>query len=604
MPRDKFTINYPKAIENFMKEQDLPNWYRGLSKFQLEAASDLHLNLKDDMQQETTHRTRDCLLKLGLDPPVSSKQIHLIMKLSKGQDLAFLWFLMDIYYKGACKDCAHPVDVYNVNEQICLSAIAHLDLIPTLRELDMRLPKQPSQKNKQSKKDVKKIITKQNKNISPYRQKLVRPKEQKIKPYHKGKNIVPNFSEYISYSDIYYQVPNEKNRWYANYTFNPGRRFLNHIMNEVIDQIFDTLSNGCDLNELLNTKYKNVMCLRHRGASAKNDFAKAQEMFRKKEALMAQCDPSAGRKEQSRKRINRDLSKEVDAMRQMNPACEKKPNLPIPNVKLNPSSVKDVDSPTFSFYFKAPTSNAPYAFNFPMIFKDLQSNRKLITQCINKAINMDCDIDLNVAIQMVCKEMWYKTVNDVRKAKALEEQKKAKNKKDPKAPHTFDDLDYYDPRDAALMGDMLKTTIDEIRSNPKFVLASLPDVHKFPILKEWIRVKYGFSYTPEEIAESVKKSHIVFTKMHKVTFKKPNTPRVQDFSLQQVITYACQPQLREKAGKVYNQYTHDVKYIIMDMARIFWEAMKPYQCTMGPPRETFFAYAPGNMANIFTFRPN
>lgn len=602
----KFVINYPPAIEKFMKEQDLPKWYRGLSTFQLEAASSLHVNLRDDMQQETTHRTLNCLMRLGLEPPVNSRRIKLVMKLSQGQDLAFLWFLMDLYYKNACNHCTHPVDVYNVNEQICFSAIAHLDLITTLREMDSHLPMQPYQnRGEKPKKEAKPI--KPMKNItSPYLQKQVRPKREKPISYYKGKNIVPNFSEYSIYSDLYYQVPNEKNRWYTTYNFQQGKRFMNQIINQAFDEIFNCLASGYDLDYLIRTKYENAFCIVHRGDDYKKALKRAQEIVRIKENLTAHLDVAAGRVEQSKKRVTREVLKEADAINTQREGCKKKerPPIKITRQPLPPSYVKNAQSPTLPFYFKAPTDHTTYSFNFPMIFRDLISNPKSIKCCINKAMHVDCDVDEDQAVQMMCKEMWYKVVSDKKKTMSAEKKNQVKKAAPSTPSYNFERLSYYDPRDSNLMDEMLQESIRNMRKNNTFVLASLPDVHKLPILREWIRVRYGFSYTPAEIAQSVTQSKMVLWNMSKVTFKKPFTPAISDFSLKQIINFACQPLLREKASKVYGQYSHDVKFIIMDMARIFWEAMKPYQCSMGPPRDTFFAYAPGNMGNIFMFRPS
>lgn len=600
---NKFEIIYHHTIQEFMKEQDLPKWYRGLSKFQLEAASSLHVNLRDDMEQDTTHRTQQCLMRLGLEPAINNKKIKLVMKLSKGQDLAFLWFLMDIYYKNACDNCSHPVYVYNVNEQICFSAIAHLDLITTLREMDTHLPRQPYQYHEQLIKEPKPIKPTKN-TISPYQQKLVRPKQKKPIAYFQGKPIVPNFKEYSVYSKAYYIVPNETNRWYITYKFQHGKRFLNQIVNDAVDEIFRCLSTGCTLNYLLTTKYKNAFCLVHKGDGERKALQRAKEIVRIKENLTAYLDVSAGGVEQSKKRVTRELFQEADDINKKRGGCQRKVRPSNPTSKQSPpaSYVKNFNSPTHPFYFKGPTDHSPYSFNFHMIFRELISNRKSMNYCINKAMNMDCDIDEDQAVKMVCKEMWYKAMNETKKTLAAE--KKKQMQKAARTTYHFKSLSYYDPRDSNLMDEMLQECIRNMRKNNKFVLASLPDVHKLPILREWIRARYGFSYTPAEIALSVKQSKMVFANMKKVTFKKPFSPAIIDFSLEPIITFACQPLLREKAAKVYGRYSHDVKFIIMDMARIFWEAMKPYQCPLGPPRDTFFAYAPGYMSGIFMFRPS
>lgn len=54
---------------------------------------------------------------------------------------------------------------------------------------------------------------------------------------------------------------------------------------------------------------------------------------------------------------------------------------------------------------------------------------------------------------------------------------------------------YYDPNNDELMERMLKDAIDYLRKDPQYVLLSLPGVHRLPILKEWIRLRYGKVYS-------------------------------------------------------------------------------------------------------------
>lgn len=222
---DKFKIELAK----FLKDKDVPQWYRAFSTFQLNAADQLMTAIRDDVEQDTAHRVRYCLSVLGLQPLLNNKNLKLIMQLSGGNDLAFLWFLMEFHYKTPTPNG----NEYSLNEQLILSAIAHLDMITTLRGLDGLLPCGHKSKRtiakynaniKVNNKKPKPIRIVEQGKLKPYFQRLERPKQ--IKATHKLKrpDYKVRFRTYEKYKDASYEPPNEKNRWFAMYTMKESVR--------------------------------------------------------------------------------------------------------------------------------------------------------------------------------------------------------------------------------------------------------------------------------------------------------------------------------------------------------------------------------------------
>lgn len=242
-------------VDKYMRSIDVPDWYRGLSSFQYRAARNLLYAIRDDLEQDTSHRVREILNTIGLRPPLSKKNVRFVMKLSRGNDLAFLWFLKDLYYTT-------QEPGYNTNEQLILSCIAYLDLIFTIRGLDNLLPTGQPPKKTPPKRKMSKIVidrlsrrklqysrllprklTKQTGSFNkqyklPYleRQRRPRPFGKSLTAYPPENVIQLKFLEV--FKDPNYVIPNESSRWFSNYEPNEGRKTANSLVNQSLDEIF------------------------------------------------------------------------------------------------------------------------------------------------------------------------------------------------------------------------------------------------------------------------------------------------------------------------------------------------------------------------------
>ncbi|KAH8358577.1 hypothetical protein KR093_001103, partial [Drosophila rubida] len=110
-------------------------WYRGLSDVQMEALKTLQVNLNDDHLQGTGYRVHYVLGRLGLHPVPPKCGIRKLIEMSRANEMAFLWFLMETYYISENHD-----EIYGSNEQLIMSSIFWLDFYPTLYALDHVLP--------------------------------------------------------------------------------------------------------------------------------------------------------------------------------------------------------------------------------------------------------------------------------------------------------------------------------------------------------------------------------------------------------------------------------------------------------------------------------
>lgn len=127
------------VVDNFCDskywENDYPKWYQEINSLQLKAANKLSESLNCDARQNRTRRTENCLQQIGLWPLAPALIIKKLMKISRCNDLTFLWFLMESFYK----DSDHNYEsehIYNINEQLIMTCIAYLDLTMTLKGLE------------------------------------------------------------------------------------------------------------------------------------------------------------------------------------------------------------------------------------------------------------------------------------------------------------------------------------------------------------------------------------------------------------------------------------------------------------------------------------
>lgn len=75
-----------------------PKWYQELSDRQIKGLDLLYDAVRNDYDLRESHRVFFVLKNIGLHPVPSHSLIRRSLILSQGHELAFLWFLTDIWY--------------------------------------------------------------------------------------------------------------------------------------------------------------------------------------------------------------------------------------------------------------------------------------------------------------------------------------------------------------------------------------------------------------------------------------------------------------------------------------------------------------------------
>ncbi|EDV53004.1 uncharacterized protein LOC6554962 [Drosophila erecta] len=263
-------LEHLSPVKGYKVDERGVSWYRGLSQSQMAAANGLFDILRENMDKKTTSNVAKLMVKLGLHPNPPWKTLHTVIKLSRGNDLAFLWFLMEMCYKTP-----NHGETYSVNEQIIMTAIFRLDLCPTLRELDRWLPLPHSSQSDRDKADAlrqRSLSFKKEKEDERQRDlarkaKIVTP----LSPYFQQPNVPGKLrherrllSDYPDTAAILFHMDEEPieaylwSRWFGSYTLNEAHRVGKSIIFEEINNIFESFKTAS-----LPTRDVESLCAHH-----------------------------------------------------------------------------------------------------------------------------------------------------------------------------------------------------------------------------------------------------------------------------------------------------------------------------------------------------
>ncbi|XP_065369937.1 uncharacterized protein LOC135962117 [Calliphora vicina] len=626
-------------IKDFMNSLAVPSWYRGVSLFQRKSA-DLLLNaIRDDCAQRTVYRTMRCLDSIGLDPLPTKKQLRTILPLCGGSDLALLWFLMEWLYRD------NESDSYSVNEQLIMSSIAHLDMNTTLRELDRILPPgqapKPSMVQKSSKNCSKipnKTMHHNNGSVLPYFEKLQQPKSRKKSYFSTKLNRRAILDCYQhQFIDSSHVMVNESNRWFQGYNIN------DNINNNFEAAMFDE-----NKVQTMYRQHEDIDYLRNSfeaqlDAIAKRNVQEMRKIFEKKH--------------QSYKRIINRLQHDIGKFRRefhtMAEKCREHCSLKLltnkvqgkqvnnNDIKLNTnqcdghkeqqsvastctigvgnrktlaqkfSSIESSDKYDFdskssendsmSKYFVTSLEHQPFKFDYCKIFAYNHSHLELLKIRESSTEAEDSDITLlnpfqkHSPVELYCSEAVENEGNNCIEFTS--------NGKDSVQQSVVDfALDYYDPDDDELMDRMLKDALEIMKNDHKFVFASIPAAHRFPMLREWIRLRYGKIYKKEELKRSFQKSLPIFAALAKIGLP-VELPSNADMGSDLIMDYSCRDYVLRKSNYIRNEYYRRIDKAMLAQTRAIYLAMRPSLCCSGSPRNTIFAYMPAHKRKNYHFRP-
>ncbi|XP_062130606.1 uncharacterized protein LOC133841848 [Drosophila sulfurigaster albostrigata] len=242
-------IDSQNKLDEFQKLLDVPKWYLGLSDYQETTIKQFADDLRDDFEQGTSFRIEKSLCRIGVSPLISKKKIRTMVQLSRGNDLAFLFFILEGYYISERKN-----GEYSTNEKLLMMTMAKIDLLPTLRELDRILPppqlsaldlkrQQISEVHHQKTTNSQILPSKSSKKSQklPYFQKQPRPKEIVVKYTSKPPNHIASFPFWRLNQPPQYGSPTEP-PWFSDYNLNPVGRLVKSTVGEAVDKYFNHLN--------------------------------------------------------------------------------------------------------------------------------------------------------------------------------------------------------------------------------------------------------------------------------------------------------------------------------------------------------------------------
>jgi len=308
-------MSFHKKLNDFHGKLDLAKWYMGVSTQQETVMVTMSESLRDDFEQGTGEKMFKALTALGIQPVISKKKISRMVQLSRNNILAFLYFVMEGYYKTCQKD-----GVYSINEQLLMNAIAKIDMLATIRGLDTVLPRPPkklpeletqsldsvSEPERPSKKRSKK---------SPYFQTQPKPVQRTSCLTTKLPDFVVSFKFWPNNGPPNYGK-DEEEPWYALYRLNPGQRLIKKTLSETLERYFKLGGlEGNQEEEEGKPKSREPeanMCLVHKGQVVQSQLLRDELAVKARDRCLELLDVAEPYRKLRKARIVAQLEHDID----------------------------------------------------------------------------------------------------------------------------------------------------------------------------------------------------------------------------------------------------------------------------------------------------
>lgn len=189
--RDKCINDYHHSV---IQRLCGPEWYQELSPKQIKTVNTLQDCIANDLKNSTFCLTKDAIAQLGLVCRPHHKKIELALRYSCGCPVEFLFILYQMLEPKRKK--------YSLNDRLLLSAVVHLTMAHTLRELHVRIPS-PVENTKSgaiSAKKKPKTKTYASPYLVPY---TFKPDPAKHTGIYRKKHIQHPECPYFSYLDFF-----------------------------------------------------------------------------------------------------------------------------------------------------------------------------------------------------------------------------------------------------------------------------------------------------------------------------------------------------------------------------------------------------------------
>uniref|UniRef100_A0A6P4E1Z6 Uncharacterized protein LOC108037200 n=1 Tax=Drosophila rhopaloa TaxID=1041015 RepID=A0A6P4E1Z6_DRORH len=212
------------------------------------------------------------------------------------------------------------------------------------------------------------------------------------------------------------------------------------------------------------------------------------------------------------------------------------------------------------------------------------------------------------AIVECAQNMWFGSLeaHQRNQASLKSEKQNGSDQSDKSKLHHFcgqsqDDLDWsreithFDPDNQQMMERLLKDGFSILRRDPRCVFAAFPDAHKSAVMHEWIKRRYGKTYSYEEIGKMIRKGLNIFASVENQLTMAPSAKR-QGYSEKD--TYDDIKRLQALSKKLKENYRMPLNDRILNLTRICWQALQPHLVRGSSVLNSFFAYLPVRYADM------
>lgn len=424
-----------------------------------------------------------------------------------------------------------------------MSSICHLDMITTLRQLDKKLPTlQP--KESQSITKPKHSTIREKSYISPYLQPLPRPKVLHSKILPPLPLPDPNLTPYHVYSDALHIVANESN---------PNRWFQLTTSTAPIDRIA-ILKKLCKTVENDSDKWQSILMALQKATYC---ICKANRHYSKHEPVdddvlfPIDLDSVHDEKEfeEQAKRFQKQCMLRI-VMRQLIylRRIDKSENIRLcfncKDCRYDLKLYAQMASKHNNFDI-AKMCNDSDAIDYDTMFNDawIGSSGSFNKRCRRFVKAIDKHAGQQNVIVSVCPRMIWKL--ELRLWSELACSQEYDN--------SFRDMPIaeYSGHNSVLMTALLKNTLFEMSRNPKYVLASLPESYKLPVLQEWIKMRFGHTYSQQYRNRKILMSR---KQWHKLLEEKLNVrvPTHMDVSTSLEVHYGYRCRVARCVSKIFS----------------------------------------------------
>uniref|UniRef100_A0A6P4FVM8 Uncharacterized protein LOC108051613 n=1 Tax=Drosophila rhopaloa TaxID=1041015 RepID=A0A6P4FVM8_DRORH len=494
------------------------------------------------------------------------------------------------------------------------------DLPATFRELDKVLSSQlPQTRTRSSDQSCR--------YAKPYFQKQPRPKSSRPSTYYSSNS--PLFEV---------QIPNEvgdpkeeDDRWFADFQFRPIQRIVKALINHELCHLFDQIDEAPSDPESHDQQPRDL-CEFHEETRSQERKAFLLEQQQRYQDMI---DLEGREKRLTRERIIHHLNNDVvnyllkfgdkgwspgvPASRQYGcAACSELVHVSLetpaqvlllegdwgrlydrsgPKMRLcgGEDGNRNIPKEKTPSYFTAPKSHCPYVFNYTRIFekgsKESLDTKEAIGGALVKAMEDEerrvprtiRRSHIDEAIFRCVRKIFEKSLlaTPCPSPKRSEERLVYKDKR-------------IDPDDEKFLDQMLSDAFQVLQRDRKLVLATLPDGHQIPELREWIRRRYGKQYGPqtELQSEKLKIKTLKLAEMEKKLI--PLLSNIDPRTVRQnPVPFAMHDDIMAVASQFKKSFRENVLQIILKQTRLCWQTQHNLRANNSSGlRRTFFTYLP------------